>query len=129
MEHSSTDVGRLVDPWRRLGRRLLGMARNRLELVLCEIQEERDRLLQVILLALGVAVFGLLAAMAMSAVIVALLWEVSRVAALLGLAGFHSAMAFLLYRRMALTMRDWESLPETLGQLRKDRASMEGDHP
>jgi uncharacterized membrane protein YqjE len=129
MEHSSTDVGRLVLPWRRLGRRLLGIFRNRLELVLCEIQEERDRLVRVILLALGVAAFGLLAAMAMSAVLVAVLWEVSRVAAFLGLAGIHGAVAFLLYRRLALTLRDWESLPETLGQLRKDRACMEGENP
>jgi uncharacterized membrane protein YqjE len=108
---------------------LLGIFRNRLELVLCEIQEERDRLVRVILLALGVAAFGLLAAMAMSAVLVAVLWEVSRVAAFLGLAGIHGAVAFLLYRRLALTLRDWESLPETLGQLRKDRACMEGENP
>ncbi len=129
MERTSQGAGGVVEPWKRLARRLLAIARNRLELLLCEMQEERERLLRVLLLALGVAVFGLLSAMALSVVIVAVLWDVSRVGALLGVAALHGGVAVLLYQRLAATLHDWESLPSTLGQLRKDRALIDGDQP
>ena len=82
-------------------------------------------LLCAILLALGAAAFGLLAGVALTGALVVLLWEVSRVAVLLVLAGLYGATAVFLYRRFTLLLRDWQNLPATLDQLRKDRACLE----
>ena len=125
MEPATVGVGSLVDTAKRFARRLFTIAENRLELLLVEVQEERERLLRVILLALGVAAFGLLAGVALTGAIVVLLWELSRVAALLALTSLYGATAVCLYRRLTLLLRDWENLPATLDQLRKDRACLE----
>ena len=125
MEPAPTTAGQLVETSKRFARRLLTIGENRFELLMVEVQEERERLLRAILLALGVAAFGLLAGVALTGAIVVLLWELSRVAALLALTGLYGATAVCLYRRLTLLLRDWQNLPATLDQLRKDRACLE----
>ena len=65
-----------------------------------EVEEECAQLLRAILLALGVAAFGLLGGVALTGAIVVLLWELSRVAALLVLTSLDGATAVCLYRRL-----------------------------
>lgn len=125
MEPAANHSGPIVELAKRFARRLLMIGANRLELLMVEVQEERVRLLRVILLALGVAAFGLLAGMALTGAIVVLLWGVSPVAALLALTGLYGAASFWLYRRLTRLLRDWQNLPATLDQLRKDRACLE----
>ena len=90
-----------------------------------EVQEERERLLHAILLALGVAVFGFLAGVALTVVIVVLLWKISPVAVLLVLTSLYAAIAVYLCRRFTVLQRDWKALPASLDQFRKDRACLE----
>ena len=125
MEPHLTNAGQLIQASTRFARRLLTIGENRFELLMVEVQEERERLLRAILLALGVAAFGLLAGVALTAVIVVLLWGLSPVAALLVLTGIYGATAVWLYRRLTRLLRDWQNLPATLDQLRKDRACLE----
>ena len=125
MEPPPANAGQLVETSKRFARRLLTIGENRFELFMVEVQEERERLLHAILLALGVAALGLLAGMALTGAIVVLLWEFSRVAALLVLPCLYGATAVYLYRRLKLLLRDWQNLPATLDQLRKDRACLE----
>jgi uncharacterized membrane protein YqjE len=106
-------------------RQLLVIAENRVELLMVEVQEERERLLRAILLALGVAVFGFLTGAALTVVLVVMLWSLSPVAVLLTLALLYGAAAVFLYRHFTLLQRSWETLPATLDQLRKDRACLE----
>jgi uncharacterized membrane protein YqjE len=106
-------------------RQLLVVVENRLELLMVEVQEERERLLRAILLALGVAVFGFLAGAALTVALVVLLWSLSPIAVLLTLTVLYSATAVFLYRHFAFLQRNWETLPATLDQLRKDRACIE----
>ena len=98
---------------------------NRLELLTVEVQEERERLLHAFLLALGVAAFGLLAGLTLTAAIVVLLWAWSPVAVLLILTGLYAAAGICLYRRLIGVLRDWQTLSASLDQLRKDRACLE----
>jgi uncharacterized membrane protein YqjE len=105
-------------------RQLLVIAENRLDLLMVEMQEERARALQAILLALGVAVFGFLAGAALTVALVVLLWSLSPMAVLLALTLLYSATAFFLYRRFIILQRNWETLPATIDQLRKDRACL-----
>ena len=125
MEAAPTNAGQLVETSKRFARRLLTLGENRFELLMVEVQEERARLLRAILLALGVAALGLLAGVALTGAIVVLVWELSRVAALLVLTSLYGATAACLYRRLTRLLRDWQNLPATLDQLRKDRACLE----
>ena len=125
MEPAASSVGQVIETSKRVVRRLFAIGENRLELLMVEVQEERARLLRAILLALGVAAFGLLAGVALTGALVVLLWEFSRVAALLVLTGLYGATAVWLYRRLTRLLRDWQNLPATLDQLRKDRACLE----
>ena len=125
MEPAPVNAGQLVETSRHFARRLLNIGENRFELLMVEVQEERERLLHAILLALGVAGFGLLAGAALTGAIVVLLWELSRVAALLVLTSLYGATAVCLYWRLAVLRRNWRTLPATLDQLKKDRACLE----
>ena len=125
MESSASSVGQLVETSERFARRLLIIGENRFELLMVEVQEERERLLRAILLALGVAAFGLLAAIALTATIAVLLWQYSPFAVLLTLTSLYGTTAVCLYRRLTRLLRDWQNLPATLDQLRKDRACLE----
>jgi uncharacterized membrane protein YqjE len=109
----------------RLARRLLTIVENRIELLMLEVQEERERLLRVILLALGVAVFGFLAATALTVALVVALWWLSPLSVLLTLAALYCTASLLLYQRFTFLQRNWETLPDTLDQLKKDRACLE----
>jgi uncharacterized membrane protein YqjE len=103
----------------------LTIGENRLELLAVEMQEGRERLLRAFLLALGVAAFGLLAGVTLTAAIAVLLWAWSPVAVLLVLTGIYGAAGFFLYQRLAGLLRDWQTLSATLDQLRKDRECLE----
>lgn len=125
MEQASGGVGPLVETAKRFARRLLTIGENRFELFLVDVQEERERLLHAILLALGVAAFGLLAGMALTAVIVVLFWETARVAALLTLTFLYGAVTGLFYLRFKLFLFNWRNLSATRDQLKKDFECLE----
>ena len=125
METTTVSFGQLAATSKRLAQRLLTIGENRLELLTVEVQEERERLLHAFLLALGVAAFGLLASLTLTAAIVVLLWQYSPFAVLLTLTGLYGVAAVCLYRRLTLLLRDWQTLSATLDQLRKDRACLE----
>jgi uncharacterized membrane protein YqjE len=125
MEVSTGGFSQLATSSRQIARRLLTMGENRLQLLSVEVQEERERLLRAFLMALGVAVFGLLAGMTLAAGIVVLVWPYSHTAALLILTVLFGAAAAGLCWRLSVLMRDWDSLPASLEQLRKDRECLE----
>jgi len=125
MEDSTVSLGHLGATSKTFARRLLTIGENRLELLTVEVQEERERLLRAFLLALGVATFGLLAGLTLTAAIAVLLWEWSPLGALLILTGFYGAAGICLYRRLLGVLRNWQTLSDSLDQLRKDRACLE----
>ena len=125
MELATDHLGQFGASSKHFARRLLTIGENRLELLMVEVQEERERLLHAILLALGVVAFGLLAGITLTAAIVVLLWQYSPVAVLLTLTGLYGVAAVCLYRRLTGILRDWQNLPATLDQLKKDRACLE----
>ena len=106
-------------------RQFLVVVENRVELLMVEVQEERERLLRAILLALGVAVFGFLAGAALTVALVVMLWSLSPIVVLLALALLYSGTAFFLYRHFTSLQRSWETLPASLNQLKKDRVCLE----
>jgi uncharacterized membrane protein YqjE len=125
MEESTVSFRQLAATAKHFARRLLTIGENRLELLAVEVQEERERLLRGFLLALGVAAFGLLAGITLTAAIVVLLWQYSPLAVLLSLTGLYGVAAVYLYRRLTALLRDWQTFSDSLDQLRKDRLCLE----
>jgi uncharacterized membrane protein YqjE len=125
MEEATVSFRQLAATAKSFARRLATIGENRLELLAVEVQEGRERLLHGFLLALGVATFGLLAGLTLSAVIVVWLWAWSPVAPLLILTGLYGAAGICLYRRLIGLRRDWQTLSASLDQLQKDRACLE----
>jgi uncharacterized membrane protein YqjE len=124
MEEANGHLRQLATTSKHFVRRLATIGENRLELLAVEMQEERERLLHVSLLALGVAAFGLLAGITLSAAIVVMLWAWP-VTVLLTLTVLYSVAGVCLYRRLTGLLRDWQTLSATLDQFRKDRECLE----
>jgi uncharacterized membrane protein YqjE len=115
----------LTDASRKVAHRFFVILENRLQLLMVEAQEERERVLLFIWLGLGIVVFALLAGVALTVVVAVAFWRHSPVIALLALTGVYCAAAVFLYTRLLRLQRDWQTLPETLDQLRKDRECLE----
>ena len=125
METSTLNFRQLATTSKSFARRLLTIGENRLELLTVEVQEERERLLHAFLLTIGVAAFGLLAGLTLTAAIVVLLWAWQPVAVLLILTALYSVAGICLWRRLNGLLRNWQTLSASLDQLRKDRLCLE----
>jgi uncharacterized membrane protein YqjE len=125
MQTSSDNSPHLGDATKRIAQRMFVIVENRLQLLMVEAQEERERVLLAILLALCTAVFGLLAGVTLTVVIALALWEHSHIMALVVLATLYSIAAVFFYQRLVRLQQDWETLPGTLEQLKKDRQCLE----
>ena len=120
---STVRLSQLAAGSKALARRLLAIGENRIELLMVEMLEGRERGLRAILLACGVAAFGLLAGITLTAAIV--IWlRASPVVVLLILTVLFGAAGVCLYRRLARMLRDWQTLSASLDQLRKDSACL-----
>jgi uncharacterized membrane protein YqjE len=125
MEESTVSFTQLSTTSKHLVRRLLTIGENRLELLTVEMQEERDRLLQAVLMAFGVVACGLLGGLTLTAAVVVLLWAYSPVAVLLILTVLYGAAGIGLGQELSRRLRDWQTLSASLDQLRKDRVCLE----
>jgi uncharacterized membrane protein YqjE len=114
----------LTDTAKRVARRLMVIGQNRVELLMLEMQEERERAQLMIVFAVAAAVLGLLAGMTITAII-ALAAGSHFLAALIILAVLYAGGALLLYFKLTQMQRDWEALSATRDQLKKDRECLE----
>ncbi|HEU6449576.1 MAG TPA: phage holin family protein [Verrucomicrobiae bacterium] len=115
----------LSDASKRIAQRILVLVGNRFDLLMIELQEEREVIIRAICLLMAMAIFGLLACIAITAVIAAAFWKDSPVAALLALAGFYAIAGIICYILLLRLKRDWSFLPTTLEQLKKDRECLD----
>ena len=109
----------------RFARRLLSLGENRLELLTLEVQEARDRMFRDFLLALAVAGFAWMALLAGSVALMVGFWSSSPVVALLGLMGFHAMVGAGLLLLLLRRLRQWQALPDSLEQVRRDRQCLD----
>jgi uncharacterized membrane protein YqjE len=121
MDQPRPTLVELADASKRVAQRTLDIGANRLELLIVELHEERERLLQSIQLALGAAALALLAGVALTLGIMVLLWDHSPVVALAILTALYGSGAAFLYARFNGLQRDCQMFTATLDQLRKDR--------
>ena len=110
---------------REIARRLLEIGENRVDLLMVEIHEERERAVHAIVLATSAAMLGLLAGIVGSAAIVIGFWSYSPLGVLIALTSVYSLGAWGLYSKLTLLRQKSEILPATLDQLRKDRKCLD----
>ena len=110
---------------RRLGLGLLAMCRNRFELISVELQEERARLIQALLMTLSIAVLGLLAGISLTGAVAILLWEHSPGLVLIGMAAIQASSAWFLYRILSRLLAAWTPMQGSLQQLEQDREALQ----
>jgi len=127
MEDPAESAPHLMDASKRLAQQALVVCENRVHLLLLEAQEEREKLFHAFCLCVGLAVFVLLAGVAVTLLVAVACWELqwSPVAALVILVLIYGGIAALLYAQLLKMWREWESFPATFNELRKDRECLE----
>jgi len=110
---------------RRLAATILAVFQNRLELLVVELQEERIRLFNALLLTAVIVVLGLFT-LAMAAVAAVLIvWDKFGVMGLWAMSGLGLLCTLLAYWWLRVRLKNWPFLAGTLAELRKDRECME----
>jgi uncharacterized membrane protein YqjE len=116
---------------RALLRHAAGLLQARLSLALIELGEARDAFLSVFVLAIAALVMTSLALIALSALIIMLLWDAMGLWIIVMVAVFYAVLGGWLLRSAIRLIREGRlGLPHTLAELRQDRdALFPGDTP
>lgn len=124
--HSSPDSQpRTTDSIRSLLHHAVGLLQARLSLALIELGEARDAFITVFVLAIAALVMASLALIALSALIIILLWESMGAWVIALLAAGYAALGWLLLRSAIQMIRDGRlGLPHTMAELRQDRDAL-----
>jgi uncharacterized membrane protein YqjE len=111
----------ILESLRKLGRTGVAVLQNRLELLSIELEEQKARLVKVLVLA-GTAIFmGNTALLAMSAAIVVLAGESARLAVLIGLSVVYILAALWAFRALRKELRSAPPpFQDTVSELKKD---------
>jgi uncharacterized membrane protein YqjE len=126
MRRSAVLQESLVFTARRVGRRLLDIGGNRVELLRVELAEEGQRIVRAAVFALLAVFLVLLAGMTLTAGIVVAFWEYSPVLVLGGITVVYAGLAGMLLWRLKVLFTDWSVLPSSVEQLRRDAALVDG---
>jgi uncharacterized membrane protein YqjE len=125
MEAPSDSGPNLADSTKRIAQRAFVIVENRLQLLMVEAQEERERILKAMLMAMAAVAFSLLAGVTVTVIVAVAFWNCHPIIALLVLAALYIAGAILFGVKLMKLQRDWQTLPETIDQLRKDHECLE----
>ena len=129
MESSSPTLGEFLGASKRVAQRTVDIGANRLELLIIELHEERERLVQTAVMVLGVATLMLLAGIALTLAIMVLLWNHNPWIALGIMAITFAAAGAFLYARLMRLQQNCEMFTDTMEQLRKDRECLARNLP
>ena len=123
-EPEETPTG-IVDTARQAGATVLNILHNRLELLLVEVQEDRLRLFEALLLMLAIAASAFFTlSLAMTGIII-LTWAEFGVKGLFILSGVGLVGTAYLIWRLRAQLKCWALLSGTLAELKKDRECLE----
>jgi uncharacterized membrane protein YqjE len=121
MDQSSPGLNELADASKRIAQRSLDIGANRLELLILEVEEERDRLFRSIIMAAVAGVLGLLAGIAFTIGVAAYFWGNHPARAMAVLTLLYAGGGALLYSKFTGFTKQAQLFSATLDQLRKDR--------
>ena len=122
MEQRETDQPGLFESIRRLGTTVIAIFQNRLELFTVELQEERIRIFDALLLMAIMVVLGFLGLVTATVAVMICLWHHFGMAGLLVLSGVYLLGAMLIYCQLRRRLKSWSFLSGTMSELKKDCA-------
>src|SRR5258706_11958217 len=126
-ETPQTEDG-LLAPVTRLLKTLVNLLENRLELFLIEIQEERVRLVDVLLLAAMGGLAALMTLILITLTVVVIFWENHRVLVLVLLTLAYATTAAVAFWTLRSRLNRWRAFTANLEEIKKDRAWVEKQH-
>jgi uncharacterized membrane protein YqjE len=102
-----------------------GLVQARLSLAVIELSEARDAFITVVILAIAALVTTSLALIALSALVIMLLWDAMGLWIIVVVALFYAVLGGWLLRSAIRLVREGRlGLPHTLAELRQDRESL-----
>ncbi len=125
MEPSTGDAPSLLRSLKRLGRTALGIAENRLELLLVELEEERWRVVDALFLVASVTVLALMTLIAGTLAMVMSFPPEQRAVALAAASGVYLLATLAVLLKLRTRLKRWRSFSASLAELKKDRACLD----
>ena len=126
-----TDNDRTTPPrpsLRRLAGALLEIVQSRIELIGIELTEEKERLMGVAFLGLAAMLFGVLALVSLTALVIVIFWDTYRLQAMTGIFAVYLVLAGWCAVRARNILRDAPMPFEaTLAEFEKDRDALRSD--
>jgi uncharacterized membrane protein YqjE len=110
---------------RRLLKTILAIAQNRLELLLVELQEERWRFFDALLLAGVVLIMAMMTLMVATVAIVVVCMKANRLDLMIALMLLYLVATIVGYWRLRTRLKNWEPFSSTLAELKKDKACLD----
>ena len=110
---------------RRLLTTILAIAHNRLELWLVELQEERWRLFDALLLAGVVVILAMMTLLVATVAIVVVCLKANRLDLVVALTLLYLVATIFGYWRLRTRLKNWAPFSATLAELKKDKACLD----
>jgi len=107
---------------------LLATTHNRVELFVVELQEEKCRLVEVIVCAAAVVALGLMSLSLVTLTVVVLCWENGLLAALASLSIVYLIGTAVVWRALQARLKARSAFASTLDELKKDRSCLETEN-
>jgi uncharacterized membrane protein YqjE len=110
---------------KRLWRTLLVIAENRLELILVEVEEERRRAFEALLLTVVLGVVGAMTLLMATLTVVVIFWDTHRLVVLAGLSVLYLLATVAAYWRLRRRLNHWSLFSASLAEFKRDKACLE----
>ncbi len=125
MDETRHESRGLLATGKRILRTVYRLAETRFELFLVELQEERVRVFDALLLVGSFLLCAFMALALLTVTVVVIFWEQNRVAVLAVLTLTYAGAAGWSFWTLRRRLQDWHSFEATLAELKKDQACLE----
>jgi len=125
MDPATEDAPGLFQSLKRLGRTALGIAENRLELLLVELEAERWRAVHALLMVASVAVLALMTLVTGTLAVVLYFPPERRAVALTVVTGIYLLATVGVLLTLRLRLKQWRPFSASLAELKKDKACLD----
>ena len=116
--------GGVFDSIKRMADGVLALAHSRLELFVVELQMEKTRLIEVLILSATLVALGFMTLTMLTFSVVILFWESARMAVLILVSLAYLAGTVFTWRALIGRLKQRTSFEGTLGEMKKDRACL-----
>jgi uncharacterized membrane protein YqjE len=125
MEQGEAQRHGVFETVRRLAATVLAILHNRLELVVVELEQERLRLFDALLLAAVVVTLGFFTLATAVVAVLIVVWDKYGVNGLMAASGLGLVCTLFAYWRLRARLKNWTLLSSTMAELKKDRECLE----